>query len=901
MQERMVIMKKKHRIAALFMSCSVLLTGCASPKTPARHSKKQESSVSEQPAAVLTELSDEKNAAVLMTELKDDISVLNADDAYEEIVRNTGLRDNENNNLELKTQSEVKGNSVYRFQQTYKELPVYGREVVLTADSAHKASLLSSNLDAFGDIGTSPQIGSQEIKEIAQKQLSDPAGEQIFSEPELCIYSFSDPSVLAYKVAAVSHTSFFDANTGTLLGSVQNYSDVKMQGELKEYDLDAKETDYTVEFYDENRKIAVNKLKSKFWLNPDDYEVYKVNKTFQKGSHDTEVAVELLGNLEKIYDYFGKTIGYYSLDGKGSQLNAYFYVGYIPGIGSMSDNAFYWDGTDLGYGEMIAICPYTYFQYCLGAYEDVMAHEFTHAIVNHTAGFYVNGQSRAMNEGFADILGECAEAAINHRDIDWILGNELSLRDINDLSKSTENTKHISKYSEYGGSLDCHGASTLITGVARNIYLGTETDGFSAEETRVSDPELMTMLWYMALLQMHSNATFMDCRTAVEFAADLLGLSEAQKKGIAKVFDNAGMTLSKEKEEPQTAEQTDPAVLYAEVLENFAKEHGYPEKNPQNEAENAMYNLIDFNNDGIPELYLYGKEDNQYSMIIQIYTLKNNQPALVYQQNNVNATSADDYCVVLYSIAEKQYYIYTYQWNVFGNSYCKYRFDGEKFVGAGKRTFCVGEWGFGKKVTEPVSFRGHSYIICEAYCDEDSVADYCREIGGYYAHINDKEENDFLAETVRNAGIEFAYFGYSDKQEEGNWQWLDHEESAFTNWKQGEPNNEAGEEHYALLFGDGQWNDGKFNRDVSENKTYVICEYNNPDTKPYDPEFPDFKVEWDSRQEDFDEWFFKIETGKDEKGNEGILNYGGGMFFIHGDRYHDSLTTYKRITGKSFE
>ena len=76
--------------------------------------------------------------------------------------------------------------------------------------------------------------------------------------------------------------------------------------------------------------------------------------------------------------------------------------------------------------------------------------------------------------------------------------------------------------------------------------------------------------------------------------------------------------------------------------------------------------------------------------------------------------------------------------------------------------------------------------------------------GGFLAVINSQEENDF----VQNAIVinNRAWIGYTDEASEGNFEWVNGEETTYTNWFSGVPNHigKSGTEIHKLS---GQWND----------------------------------------------------------------------------------------------
>jgi Ca2+-binding RTX toxin-like protein len=97
---------------------------------------------------------------------------------------------------------------------------------------------------------------------------------------------------------------------------------------------------------------------------------------------------------------------------------------------------------------------------------------------------------------------------------------------------------------------------------------------------------------------------------------------------------------------------------------------------------------------------------------------------------------------------------------------------------------------------------------------------------GYLATITSAAENDFLAKLKPNE--DFAWIGGSDANTEGEWKWVTGPEADIVFWNGGtkgsaaagqyanfqpggEPNN-AGNEDFAHMWGDGYWNDLDVNR-----------------------------------------------------------------------------------------
>ena len=100
------------------------------------------------------------------------------------------------------------------------------------------------------------------------------------------------------------------------------------------------------------------------------------------------------------------------------------------------------------------------------------------------------------------------------------------------------------------------------------------------------------------------------------------------------------------------------------------------------------------------------------------------------------------------------------------------------------------------------------------------AAEYCASLGGHLVTINSQEENDFLTRVFTRPRNEAVMIGASDFETEGDWKWVTGEAFSYSNWREGEPNNEY-EEDYAMLIADGFWNDGHLDRE----NWYFICEW----------------------------------------------------------------------------
>ena len=116
-----------------------------------------------------------------------------------------------------------------------------------------------------------------------------------------------------------------------------------------------------------------------------------------------------------------------------------------------------------------------------------------------------------------------------------------------------------------------------------------------------------------------------------------------------------------------------------------------------------------------------------------------------------------------------------------------------------------GQWGdnfetiaSGKGIAEiPFIRRGDSaYVIVQGPTWEEAEANAVK-LGGHLVTINDAAENQWIQSNFNSyisktsGGADF-WIGYTDKDQEGVWKWLDGSPSTYTNWAGTGPNNRIG-------------------------------------------------------------------------------------------------------------
>ncbi|MGD9960235.1 M4 family metallopeptidase [Nocardioides sp.] len=193
-----------------------------------------------------------------------------------------------------------------------------------------------------------------------------------------------------------------------------------------------------------------------------------------------------------------------------------------PNTNCPLNNAF-WDGTQMYYGDGYA-----------GA-DDVVGHEMTHGVIDHNSELFYWGQSGAINESIADIMGEI----LDHRYVsvgdsagDWRLGEDLPIGAIRDLETPGDFGQPDRMTSpDYTADLNYGDAGGVHTnsGVGnKTAYLISQGGTFNGQSVTGIDTEAgltKTATLYLDVIQsLTSGSDYADlARVLEQSCADLVG------------------------------------------------------------------------------------------------------------------------------------------------------------------------------------------------------------------------------------------------------------------------------------------------------------------------------------------------------------------------------------------
>ncbi|MFJ9818709.1 M4 family metallopeptidase [Streptomyces sp. NPDC101151] len=248
------------------------------------------------------------------------------------------------------------------------------------------------------------------------------------------------------------------------------------------------------------------------------------------GTEATESgAVDAHWAAGQVYDYYRTKHGRDSLDGHGMTVNSL--VG-ATDYGQPYVNAF-WDGRKMVYGS--GDDEYR----PLSAALDVVGHEMTHGVIEHSAGLVYAGQSGAMNEAIADYFGNAIEAdayRLPMADPDsGLMGQtlcrtrsprECAIRDLNDGRTTAGSFLGVGFGTDNGG---VHLNSTIFAGALWDIR---EDLG----------PDLADKVVYSALTQYLTPLDgFTQGRDAVIAAAKALKVGGKNLTAVQRAFNAHGI------------------------------------------------------------------------------------------------------------------------------------------------------------------------------------------------------------------------------------------------------------------------------------------------------------------------------------------------------------------------
>ena len=465
------------------------------------------------------------------------------------------------------------GRTHLRFRQQYQGVPVWPADILVHLNPAGHVDVMNGAfVPTPKDLSTVPVLDEATAVEYARTGLTDGAEAEVTAS-ELIIYAPGDtPPRLAWKLKltiglTAQWVVVIDAVNGDELTAYnqvmhQSYSDIGVDLFGMPQQLNVWWQDDFFWMIDTSKNMfdpAAQGLhgwiqRGAIWVRDaqnqeiliDAPVVYRDPSSQGDRSSFPPDAVSAAYNLSETYDYYLERHGRKSfdedVDDDGVKDGASIHA--IVRYGENYKNAFWIPGSNLivfGDGRPFA-----------GAL-DIVGHELTHGVIEHSANLLYQDQPGALNEAFADIFGEMIEAKKKEEEEgegppDWITGRDLARPSPGspDLGRPVRNLKNPEAFLTHFGrpypkkmsdffhiQEDNGGVHINSTIIGHAFYLLAEglngAIGLEAAEE----------IFYNALIyRLVQNSQFIDARLACIQAAEVLfGLGSIEVRKTSEAFD----------------------------------------------------------------------------------------------------------------------------------------------------------------------------------------------------------------------------------------------------------------------------------------------------------------------------------------------------------------------------
>ncbi|MEM9491112.1 MAG: M4 family metallopeptidase, partial [Myxococcota bacterium] len=403
-----------------------------------------------------------------------------------------------------------------RFQQTVDNIPVFGAEAIVHLNPNGSLSTITDNLMTGLAAPTQPTLDDMQATDLAV--MGHGGWDLISDEPrvDLQILRLDDGDHLAYRVqlaqldspdSAAMPVVFIDAVTGAELMS---YDDLQTARNRRIHDA-------------QNRNSVPGVLR----ISEGQGEIGDVQEN------------QLYRFTGETYDYLLDVHGRDSYDNRGATMiaSAHFSTDWV--------NA-QWIGTQtrFGDGDGVTSGPLTV--------DDVVYHEWGHAVTDFSADLIYRNESGALNEATSDILAAAIEFHVGGND-PWLIGEDCwtpgqtgdALRYMNNPTLDGSSTDYYPE--RYTGSGD-NGGVHLNSGIG-NLFFYLLAEG-GVHPRNKTDIEVAGItipvaanIWYRALTQyMTASTNFAGARTAtLNAASDLFGPESDERCQVENAWAAVGV------------------------------------------------------------------------------------------------------------------------------------------------------------------------------------------------------------------------------------------------------------------------------------------------------------------------------------------------------------------------
>ena len=401
-----------------------------------------------------------------------------------------------------RTQRMASGDTVVRFEERHDGVPVIGGEAVVVVDDRGRVVAASSEVLPDAPPATTPRLSAAQARARALESVARESGRAglVASGGALALY---DPRLVSAR--GIGRTA--------LVWDVQ----VRRPGLARRVLVDAGDGAVALDL--EANRAALSR------------KVCDAASTATKVPCTAPVRTEGgpasgVADVNAAYDFAGDTYDFYaglgrnSIDDAGMPIVST--VRYCPTVQECPYGNAYWDGTQMVYGEGFAV-------------DDVVAHELTHGVTDHTSRLFYYAQSGAINESLSDIFGELVDlgngAGTDTPAVRWQIGEDIAggaLRDMADPTTFGDPDSTASPdYSADTAETDSGGVHTNSNVSNKAAYLVTDGDTFNGVTVGGIGTAKSAKVFYAAAQLLRSGSDFRDLADALDQACAALQTSAA--------------------------------------------------------------------------------------------------------------------------------------------------------------------------------------------------------------------------------------------------------------------------------------------------------------------------------------------------------------------------------------
>ena len=457
------------------------------------------------------------------------------------------LRDPQTELALVDAQVDDLGKTHVRMNQVFNGIPVFGGQLITHLDGEVVKEISGQTFKEAREVSTKPRINAAQAIEAARSALGyagkfakKPEAQLVVLPLEVIENNKRAGALLTYQVellimdgtsATARHQYFVDARDGSIVWHF-NSMDTGIgyslySGAVYMDTLQIQINRFRLTSSGRNYMSALDAATGGFFEDVDDYWGNFSTSNRQTAGVDAHFA------QIKTWDYYANVHGRVGINNAGYQM--YSYVHY----GGAYNNAF-WNGsaTYFGDGDGSTFSPLVSV--------DVVAHETTHGLTQHTANLTYSGESGGSNESFSDIFGTAVEhyAGINP---DYNIGEDCftpfaSGDALRYMSNPHTDGASIDHYSQYYPGIDVHYSSGIQNNAFYLLAQGgaNPTSGIAVNGIGRNGAE---WIFYRALtVYLTPSANFLAVRNAtLSAAADIYGAGSTQYNSTAQAWSAVGV------------------------------------------------------------------------------------------------------------------------------------------------------------------------------------------------------------------------------------------------------------------------------------------------------------------------------------------------------------------------